>query len=133
MIVMGMLGTLEPQEEVVESESSNVREGRINVPGEVVEEDEDQEDNQENNQVEGAPVLNVEEKDEEEVQVITSDPKVQAESPTFETLSKLLHLSRTLQNHYNQFKTKKSCPSIGTPSNSRGHPLFRIFQRSLKS
>lgn len=48
MVVMEVLGTQEPQEEVAESEPTNVTEGWINVPFNVVK-DEDQEDNQDNN------------------------------------------------------------------------------------
>lgn len=90
------MGALEPQEEVAESESGIDREGSSNVLTDIVEENKDQGYNEENNQVEEAPVLNVDKGVKEEVQIITSPPKVQAKCPTFEILSKL-HLSRAPQ------------------------------------
>lgn len=48
------------------------REGSIYVLVDVVEEVRDKEDNQENNQVEGTLLLNVEEEDKEEMQLVTS-------------------------------------------------------------
>lgn len=77
MIVVEVLGTLEPQEEVAELEPSDGKEGLNNLRIDDVEEDRDQEDNQRNNLVEGTPVLNV----EEEMQLITSHLNFKLKAP----------------------------------------------------
>lgn len=91
-IVVEVLISLEPQEKVEEPEPGDGRKGSNNVPIDDVEEDRDQESNQWNNLIEGTLVLNV----EEEVQMITSHPKFQAKSPTFETHFRLIRLSKIL-------------------------------------
>lgn len=54
--------------------------------------------NQGNNHIEETPTIEVKDVDEEEVQVIASPPKVQANNPTFTYLFKILHSSWLLQN-----------------------------------